>query len=91
MQCHTPDWIDGTGTVHCDCAARNIFDLRFQCATNNEAASFSNYLDLRKTLTAINLAMEAEGLDEDELDALEDWIGEMTKKIKEEARKRWPS
>ena len=41
-------------------------------------------------MTAINLAMCAENMPDDELDALEDWIGEMTQNIKKEARKRYP-
>ena len=66
--------------VHCGCCTRNIFDLRFLCKSTQEASEFTNYLDLRKTLTSISMSIE--NIDDDELDALEEWIGEMTNNIK---------
>ena len=86
MGCGTEDWIDGEGVVHCACAQRNIFDLRFECASNQEAAQFLNYLDLRKTLCSITMSLD--GVEDAEVDALEEWIQALTAKIKTEARNR---
>ena len=40
-------------------------------------------------MTSISLSID-EDVPDDEIDALEDWIGEMTQNIKKEARKRYP-
>ena len=70
--CGTADWIDGNGMVHCNCAQRNIFDLRFRCTTNVEAAGFANFLDLRNTLLSINMSnQQANPADYEQLS---DWI-----------------
>lgn len=63
----------------CDCDERNIFDLRFLCNSTKEAKQYLNYLDLRKTLVGINMAMDGEALGPDAVDELEDWITEMTR------------
>ena len=66
------DWIDGHGVVHCDCRSDNIFNLRFECASNKEAKQFQNFLDLRKTILGISMSLD--GADDDDVEAMDDWI-----------------
>ena len=63
-----------------------MFDLRFLCRSNKEAKQYVNFLDLRKTLLGISMSLD--GDDSEELDAMDNWIQEMTLNIKKEARKR---
>ena len=74
-----PYYIDGFGKVHCGCRGsgypRSFFDLRFKCGENHEYASYTNFLDVKKTFCTLRLRMANidEDLTEDQEDAIDEW------------------
>ena len=64
-----------------------MFDLEFVCTTNNEANKYNNYLDLLNTLRSLPISL-SRGLQRDEVDAMDEWIGEMVQTIKQKAKER---
>ena len=74
-----PDYIDGFGRIHCGCTGsdypRSLFDLRFLCGERNECASYTNFLDVKKTFCTLRLRLSAMTVDltDAQEDAIDDW------------------
>ena len=93
--CDGLDWIDGTGTVHCDCSQRFILDCSFRCKAHTEYEARNFYTDkvrrmaeLIKTIRSTTMKDEYEDLNDSEKEHLDKWINEMINEIKEKAKSR---
>ena len=67
----------------------SILDCKFQCGKTKAYNAFKNLQDVRKTIKILDVTLASVGeigADEEDSEALDDWVGQMYEIIKKRAR-----